>query len=436
MDQCRSTELLQFVALAMEKGLISKGSVHILHDCNIMDLIGCPLGTIVYAYSDVFEREAVCALFCAVTHENSDVQLAITSSSPGHFHLRDFASRGIEQLGTLAGGGALTRCLSSIDRVTKENIVRSTAAEHAELFGYHQGTMALRHEEQARAAARFCALGQASGDDRCKQYRLMWELRRRLRVSESRAAARPPQPIGTVPQKRDSGDGDDEDSDSGNFASVFGIHIGAWRKGPAAVQAFCAKHRITHIVNASQRRVEIAGTEVMDVDVPDTYEAAESVALWFPEVATFIAKHAESGVLVLCYSGRSRSASLVLAYAMIELKMSLSHCYAALKEARPCINPNDGFQLKLMELELHLGRVDTNTFSFFARGCKRSNRALQANVASSSQEDGKRRKRGTEMAAAVRWAAPKRRCSSEDQLARRMLLHNASAWMAKNAVVA
>ena len=129
--------------------------------------------------------------------------------------------------------------------------MRSTAAEHAELFGYHQGTMALRHEEQARAAARFCALGQASGDDRCKQYRLMWELRRRLRVSESRAAARPPQPIGTVP----------------------------------------GKHRITHIVNASQRRVEIAGTEVMDVDVPDTYEAAESVALWFPEVATFIAKH-------------------------------------------------------------------------------------------------------------------------------------------------
>ena len=61
-----------------------------------------------------------------------------------------------------------------------------------------------------------------------------------------------------------------------------------------------------------------------------------------------------SRVLVFCTAGRSRSASVLLAYLMIKRKMILLDAMELIKEKRPWIQPNAGFVSVLMELENEL----------------------------------------------------------------------------------
>lgn len=60
----------------------------------------------------------------------------------------------------------------------------------------------------------------------------------------------------------------------------------------------------------------------------------------------------DSRVLVHCKMGISRSASVVIAYAMKAFNMSLDEAVAAVKKKRSCIKPNQAFcaQLKTYEV--------------------------------------------------------------------------------------
>jgi protein-tyrosine phosphatase len=56
-------------------------------------------------------------------------------------------------------------------------------------------------------------------------------------------------------------------------------------------------------------------------------------------------------VLVHCAQGRSRSASMVIAYLMKQQHMSFHQALSQVKEARPIISPNEGFMAQLQKFE-------------------------------------------------------------------------------------
>jgi len=80
-------------------------------------------------------------------------------------------------------------------------------------------------------------------------------------------------------------------------------------------------------------------------------------------------------VLVHCTAGRSRSASIVIAWGMRWKKLSLRHAWDETITARKNISPNVGFLMKLMELELSMlkkqGLPEVNSLDFFDKRARR-----------------------------------------------------------------
>ncbi|KAJ0980964.1 hypothetical protein J5N97_009219 [Dioscorea zingiberensis] len=88
------------------------------------------------------------------------------------------------------------------------------------------------------------------------------------------------------------------------------------------------------------------------LDSPDT-----NLAQYFDECFEFIEKARRSGggVLVHCFAGISRSATIVLAYLMKKHRMSLSQALKFVRSKRPRISPNQGFRKQLEMFEKSLG---------------------------------------------------------------------------------
>jgi len=90
---------------------------------------------------------------------------------------------------------------------------------------------------------------------------------------------------------------------------------------------------------------------LMQISVADMCQ--EDLLCHFESAYKFIKEGVTRGaILVHCYHGVSRSATLVLAYLMKSRKWSLSEALPNVKVNRPCICPNDGFmdQLRLFEI--------------------------------------------------------------------------------------
>eukprot|EP01084_Bolivina_argentea_P054709 100317_1 len=62
-------------------------------------------------------------------------------------------------------------------------------------------------------------------------------------------------------------------------------------------------------------------------------------------------KNKKNKILVHCEAGRSRSATIIIAYLMKSRKYSLCNAYIHVKKCRPRIKPNNGFLNKLIEYE-------------------------------------------------------------------------------------
>jgi len=64
----------------------------------------------------------------------------------------------------------------------------------------------------------------------------------------------------------------------------------------------------------------------------------------FPASIAFIKDGLKKGgVLVHCFAGVSRSATIVIAYLMQEKEMNMEHAFSFASRARPIIFPNMGF---------------------------------------------------------------------------------------------
>ena len=88
------------------------------------------------------------------------------------------------------------------------------------------------------------------------------------------------------------------------------------------------------------------------LDVPTV-----SLLQFLPECKRFIDEgRASGGVLVHCDSGISRSAAVVIAYVMQDLKMSYDQAFQYVSDRRCCVHPNLGFMHQLSEYE-HMGAM-------------------------------------------------------------------------------
>ncbi|KAK2549978.1 Dual specificity protein phosphatase 19 [Acropora cervicornis] len=88
------------------------------------------------------------------------------------------------------------------------------------------------------------------------------------------------------------------------------------------------KHNITHILN------EFKYNTVEILDLPDTNI---------------------SGHFAAFNAGVSRSATVILGYLMHTERLTLEESMKILKEARPCVKPNEGFLRQLQDYQRQLG---------------------------------------------------------------------------------
>eukprot|EP00095_Tigriopus_kingsejongensis_P000103 snap_masked-scaffold1424_size42081-processed-gene-0.5 protein:Tk00103 transcript:snap_masked-scaffold1424_size42081-processed-gene-0.5-mRNA-1 annotation:"dual specificity protein phosphatase 12-like" len=122
-------------------------------------------------------------------------------------------------------------------------------------------------------------------------------------------------------------------------------------------------HGITHIVTLDSvplpRKIssflpKIRNLHIQVTDLPD-----EDILSFITQALAFINDGISSGgsVLVHCFRGKSRSATVVIAFLMQKYNLSLEQAFARVKVKRDCVNPHEGFlaQLKLYEsMDYHL----------------------------------------------------------------------------------
>ena len=116
------------------------------------------------------------------------------------------------------------------------------------------------------------------------------------------------------------------------------------------------------VLSPSKRPIEVSITEYQN-NVPMTHYlySLEDVShapihKIFTETTQIIrrAQEKQEPVLVHCFSGQSRSSSVVIAYMMLEMGMTLCEAFALTFQARPFIRPNTGFWARLQHLESDL----------------------------------------------------------------------------------
>ena len=99
------------------------------------------------------------------------------------------------------------------------------------------------------------------------------------------------------------------------------------------------------------------------IDLDDEDDAADVLAANLPAAVAFIDEamavrdevgSAGGGVLVFCTAGRSRSASVCVAYLMRALRVGFDDALAAIRAVRPWVAPNAGFERALRAHEREL----------------------------------------------------------------------------------
>ena len=85
-------------------------------------------------------------------------------------------------------------------------------------------------------------------------------------------------------------------------------------------------------------------------------EDDQHISNFFDEAHEFI-NNSQNNVLVHCYAGVSRSATIVMSYLIKYNNMTVQEAKAFVKKKRPCICPNNGFISQLVEFEQNVKPV-------------------------------------------------------------------------------
>jgi protein-tyrosine phosphatase len=83
---------------------------------------------------------------------------------------------------------------------------------------------------------------------------------------------------------------------------------------------------------------------------------SSDITTLLPQALLFIAQARQLGeaVLVHCDGGVSRSASVVVAYLMASRDLGFDEALSAVRAARLCVRPNEGFEMQLRGVSLEV----------------------------------------------------------------------------------
>ncbi|TTU11748.1 Dual specificity phosphatase 28 [Bagarius yarrelli] len=116
---------------------------------------------------------------------------------------------------------------------------------------------------------------------------------------------------------------------------------------------------VTLCINVS-RQQPCPSDRITTLRVPVYDDPNEDLHAHFDRCADVILREAARGgrTVVYCKNGRSRSATICIAFLMKHQSLSLSEAYKVVKSARSVVEPNPGFwaQLKQYEQELKIRR--------------------------------------------------------------------------------
>ncbi|XP_011870470.1 PREDICTED: dual specificity protein phosphatase 19 [Vollenhovia emeryi] len=129
---------------------------------------------------------------------------------------------------------------------------------------------------------------------------------------------------------------------------IPGLYLSS--QDPAVCNDILKKYEIRHIlsigVDISEKYVDIQYHTCDLLDLPES-----NILPSIKKCVDIIRTSLKENILVHCNAGVSRSASIVIAYLMIVMKLSYDEAYDTVKRARSCIKPNDGFVKQLRSIE-------------------------------------------------------------------------------------
>lgn len=85
----------------------------------------------------------------------------------------------------------------------------------------------------------------------------------------------------------------------------------------------------------------------------------QQIEKYFSQTNAFIDGNIANNIYIHCQMGVSRSATIVIAYLMWKMRMSLDNAIQYVKSKRPCIKPNIDFieSLRMYEMQLQSGAM-------------------------------------------------------------------------------
>ncbi|XP_053507889.1 dual specificity phosphatase 28 [Ictalurus furcatus] len=123
----------------------------------------------------------------------------------------------------------------------------------------------------------------------------------------------------------------------------------------ACTDELLQKEAVTLCINVSKQQ-PCPSARVSTLRVPAYDDPNEDLRAHFDRCADVILSEAARGgrTVVYCKNGRSRSATICIAYLMKHQSLSLTEAYELVKSARSVVEPNPGFWAQLERYEQDL----------------------------------------------------------------------------------
>lgn len=141
------------------------------------------------------------------------------------------------------------------------------------------------------------------------------------------------------------------------------VYLGSYKRGALNFKGL-KKNKITHILTVGNDMSpepfpnDFVYKIVVIHDSPDA-----DISIYFDECIDFIKnaikQNKKNRILIHCWAGISRSATITIAYLMKEQRLPLIEAMETVRESRYIINPNKGFKKILENYSKELGLGDT-----------------------------------------------------------------------------